>query len=37
MLKDSKIESLKIKYKHGEIDVMSYLIKMSAYGKVRDF
>ena len=37
MLKDSKIESLRIKQKHGEFDETSYLIKISAYVKVWDF
>ena len=35
-LKDSKIENLKLKYKNGDIDVMSYLMQISVFGKEWD-
>ena len=35
-LKDVKIENLKLKYKHCEIDVMSYLMQVSVFGKEWD-
>ena len=30
-VKDAKIDSFKKDYKHGEIDVMDYLIKISGF------
>ena len=35
-LKDVKIENLKLKYKHCEIDVMNYLMQVSVFGKEWD-
>ena len=32
-IKDAKIEILKLKYKHNELDVMSYLMQISAFCK----
>ena len=35
-IKDAKIEILKLKYKHNELDVMSYLMQISAFCKEWD-
>ena len=32
-VKDAKIEVLKLKYKHGELDVMYYLLQVSVFSK----
>ncbi len=35
-VKDSEIAVLKLKYKHGELEVMDYLMKVSVYSKNYD-
>jgi hypothetical protein len=35
-IRDAKIEILKFKYKHNELDVMSYLMEISAFCKEWD-
>jgi hypothetical protein len=35
-VKDAKIEVLKLKYKHGELDVMDYLLQVSVFSKNYD-
>ena len=35
-VKDAKIAVLKLQYKHGEIDVMDYLLKVSVFSKNYD-
>ena len=35
-VKDAKIESLKLKYKHGELEVMDYLMEMSSFSAKYD-
>ena len=35
-VKDGDIETLKLKYKYGELEVMDYLIKVSVFSKNYD-
>ena len=35
-VKDGDIETLKLKYKYGELEVMDYLMKVSVFSKTYD-